>query len=107
MPSRVLGQSRATPTRRDDDAVGFVSLRFVHWVLLGRCTLNKAVTAALSTADMGKEDVKHFCGVAVADIVGWALLAAGPNTSPSARWTLLAASHRHRDNVISSDSAVP
>lgn len=82
MPFRDFEQLRIAFIESDHDRDGFVSRRGVFPLLKSRCSIDKAVTAALAIADVGKTDVLDLCSTAVADLIAREFFGAGPSGQP-------------------------
>eukprot|EP00929_Paragymnodinium_shiwhaense_P077206 TRINITY_DN39754_c0_g1_i1.p1 TRINITY_DN39754_c0_g1~~TRINITY_DN39754_c0_g1_i1.p1 ORF type:complete len:534 (-),score=102.49 TRINITY_DN39754_c0_g1_i1:226-1827(-) len=85
VPYRDFEQLRSAFQQSDMDRDGFIPTASVgQRLLLQRCSLAEAVAAAISIADIGKEEVMDLCAAAVADLIAREFFAAGPTGAPLA-----------------------
>lgn len=71
-------QLRQAFEAQDTDADGFNSHTVVTRILLSRCAVKEAVSAALAIADIGRTGSDDLCATACADLIAREFFAAGP-----------------------------
>jgi len=84
VPYRDFEQLRIAFQQSDPDHDGLIDKRMAARLLMSRCSISEAVTAAVSIADVGKEDIVDLCGAACADLIAREFFAAGPTGAPLA-----------------------
>eukprot|EP00927_Polykrikos_kofoidii_P022787 TRINITY_DN21167_c0_g1_i2.p1 TRINITY_DN21167_c0_g1~~TRINITY_DN21167_c0_g1_i2.p1 ORF type:complete len:530 (+),score=79.71 TRINITY_DN21167_c0_g1_i2:23-1591(+) len=82
LPYRDFEQLKIAFQQSDSDHDGLITRSAAQRLLLQRCPFQEAVTAAISIADVGKEDVADLCAATIADLIARDFFASGSTGAP-------------------------